>query len=105
MASHKPSITKDSASKSKSTWNKILDRSLRARMYDLRTDSEIKNDPPRSLAAKMYDLRMYNFGKPKKETIPKTPKNPGTKSNLPKSSKSGMYMTSDFMAYGLEESA
>lgn len=105
MASHKLSITKDSASKSKSTWNKILDRSLRARMYDLRTDSEIKNDPPRSLAAKMYDLRMYNLGKPKKEATMKTHKNPKSKNNLSKSSTSGMYGTSDFMAYGIEESA
>ena len=79
-----------------------LDRSLRSKMYmyDLRMNNKSQmNVLDTSLRAKMYDLRMNNLGMSNKETG-NTSKNKGDVRK--KSSASpGMYMTSDFMAYGL----
>ena len=104
MALFKLSMAKKQSVKAnqKSTAGKTnaLDLSLRAKMYDLRmnNNSNKNNILDTSLRAKMYDLRMYNFGKSRpSNTTPKIKNDVGKKS----SASSGMYMTSDFMAYGL----
>ena len=85
-----------------------LDRSLRAKMYDLRMyknndSNKISGVLDTSLRGKMYDLRMYNVNKSKQvdKTIKATCD--GRKKSSASSSSLGMYMTSDFifMAYSL----
>ena len=108
MAAFKLSIAKKQNvkidQKSSAGKTNALDRSLRAKMYDLRmnknNDSNKISVLDTSLRGKMYDLRMYNVGKSKQAgKKPESTNDVRKKSSA--SSPSGMYMTSDFMAYGL----